>query len=219
MASTSIHPSVSALPTGPDSPPTPSHLAKPDNLADDFSQALDDIRSKLPESLHSPKVALVCGSGLQGLAEQLVDPVLVPYADIAGFGESTGASERRLYSPPAVTLPLGSGLCFARPRRLTLVPLRPTVHGHKSALAFGFLGKTRVPVVCQLGRCVPSSGSRPLMPSSADPSGARVRDCRLSRARLELVMTDCAFSLSRFHAYEGHDMQSVVVRRRRPLGR
>ncbi|GAA5923047.1 hypothetical protein JCM3775_006235 [Rhodotorula graminis] len=131
MSSTTTGPTSGTSPDDfalPRPPPTPSHQPQLHHLADDFAQALRDIRSKLPEPLHSPKVALVCGSGLQGLAEQLSDSVLVPYGDITGFGEST-------------------------------------VHGHKSALAFGFLGKTRVPVVCQLGR---------------------------------------------FHAYEGHDMQSVV---------
>lgn len=95
MASTSSAPAAATTPDDfalPHAPPTPSHQPQLAHLADDFTQALDDIRSKLPDSLHSPKVALVCGSGLQGLAEQLSDPVLVPYGDITGFGESTGAS-------------------------------------------------------------------------------------------------------------------------------
>ncbi|GAA5999711.1 purine-nucleoside phosphorylase [Rhodotorula paludigena] len=121
-------PDLSALPRLPDPLPSPGHHPDLHDLTAQFTQSLIDIRQRLPKDLRTPKVAIVCGSGLQGLAEQLADRVQVPYADIAGFGEST-------------------------------------VRGHQSALTFGFLGKNRVPVVCQLGR---------------------------------------------FHAYEGHSMQSVV---------
>ncbi|GAA5994024.1 hypothetical protein JCM11641_000049 [Rhodosporidiobolus odoratus] len=103
-----IHPDLSALPRFPD-PPSLDLLSSP------FTQALIDIRSRLPKPLRTPRVAIVCGSGLQGLAEVLQDTVLVNYADVTGFGQST-------------------------------------VRGHQSSLAFGYLGKNRVPVVCQLGR-------------------------------------------------------------------
>ncbi|GAA6055597.1 hypothetical protein JCM3770_006718 [Rhodotorula araucariae] len=128
MDDSSAAPDLSALPRVPDPAPSPSHAVRLDGLTDEYAEALVDIRSRLPKELRTPKVALVCGSGLQGLAEQLADRVLVAYADIRGFREST-------------------------------------VRGHQSALAFGYLGRNRVPVVCQLGR---------------------------------------------FHAYEGHSMQSVV---------
>ncbi|BGP41119.1 Purine nucleoside phosphorylase [Rhodotorula kratochvilovae] len=128
MDPSSLAADLSALPRLADPVPSPSHAPQLDSLTDEYTQALVDIRTRLPKDLRTPKVALVCGSGLQGLAEQLSDRVLVPYQDITGFGEST-------------------------------------VRGHQSALAFGFLGQNRVPVVCQLGR---------------------------------------------FHAYEGHNMQSVV---------
>ncbi|GAA6024137.1 hypothetical protein JCM10207_001595 [Rhodosporidiobolus poonsookiae] len=110
-----IHADLSALPRLPDPVPSPHHAPALDELTAQFTQALVDIRSRLPKELRTPKVAIVCGSGLQGLAEVIQDRVEVNYADITGFGEST-------------------------------------VRGHQSALAFGFLGKTRVPVVCQLGR-------------------------------------------------------------------
>ncbi|GAA5871031.1 hypothetical protein JCM1840_007574 [Sporobolomyces johnsonii] len=112
---TPIYADLAALPHLPDPVPSPSHAPQLDALTAQFTQALIDIRQRLPKALRTPKVAIVCGSGLQGLAEVLTERVEVPYADIDGFGEST-------------------------------------VRGHQSALAFGYLGKNRVPVVCQLGR-------------------------------------------------------------------
>lgn len=50
------------------------------------------IRSKLPEALQIPKVAIVCGSGLGGLAET-VEPetkVQLAYSTIPNFPRSTG---------------------------------------------------------------------------------------------------------------------------------
>ncbi|BGP17338.1 hypothetical protein JCM10213_007552 [Rhodosporidiobolus nylandii] len=85
------------------------------SLEEQLALSLSSIRSRLPPALQHPKVAIVCGSGLQGLKDVLQERVEVPYGVIEGFGEST-------------------------------------VHGHQSALAFGFLGANRVPVVCQLGR-------------------------------------------------------------------
>ncbi|GAA5961647.1 hypothetical protein JCM21900_004627, partial [Sporobolomyces salmonicolor] len=110
-----IYADLAALPHIPDPVPSPSHAPQLDALSAQFTQALIDIRQRLPKSLRTPKVAIVCGSGLQGLAEVLSGRVEVPYGEIEGFGEST-------------------------------------VRGHQSALAFGYLGKNRVPVVCQLGR-------------------------------------------------------------------
>jgi purine-nucleoside phosphorylase len=50
------------------------------------------LRSKLPTSLHYPKVAIVCGSGLGGLAETIhQEPrIETAYADIPNFPISTG---------------------------------------------------------------------------------------------------------------------------------
>ncbi|ORY62708.1 nucleoside phosphorylase domain-containing protein [Leucosporidium creatinivorum] len=106
---------LNALPRLADPIPSPSHLPHLDELTASYTQALIDVRSRLPKELRVPKVGIVCGSGLQGLAELLQDRVEVNYAEIEGFGEST-------------------------------------VRGHQSALAFGFLGSKRTPVVCQLGR-------------------------------------------------------------------
>lgn len=87
-------PDLSALPRLADPLPSPSHSSHPIDLArlpGSYYRALVSIRERLPKELRTPKVAIVCGSGLQGLAEVLEDTVLVSYSDIDGFGESTGA--------------------------------------------------------------------------------------------------------------------------------
>jgi purine-nucleoside phosphorylase len=50
------------------------------------------VRSKLPESLQNPKIAIVCGSGLGGLAETIeAEPkVELAYSTIPNFPRSTG---------------------------------------------------------------------------------------------------------------------------------
>jgi hypothetical protein len=61
-----------------------------------FSRAsitVDFLRRDLPVQLQHPKVAVVCGSGLGRLANELeADPrvVVVPYSEIPGFPVSTG---------------------------------------------------------------------------------------------------------------------------------
>lgn len=52
------------------------------------------VRKQLPESLQFPKVAIVCGSGLGGLADT-IEPepkVELTYGDIPNFPKSTGES-------------------------------------------------------------------------------------------------------------------------------
>ena len=66
-----------------------------------------------------------------------VDRVEINYSDIPGFGESTGQFWYQLIRFPSL-----NGFEIE------------LVQGHKSALAFGFLGKNRTPVVAQLGRWV-----------------------------------------------------------------
>jgi purine-nucleoside phosphorylase len=51
------------------------------------------VRSQLPETLQNPKVAIVCGSGLGGLADT-IEPepkVELAYGTIPNFPQSTGA--------------------------------------------------------------------------------------------------------------------------------
>jgi purine-nucleoside phosphorylase len=50
------------------------------------------LATLLPADLRTPRVGIVCGSGLGTLAESLTERVVVPYSALEGFGESTGAS-------------------------------------------------------------------------------------------------------------------------------
>jgi purine-nucleoside phosphorylase len=43
----------------------------------------DAIRARIGDAL--PDVAIILGSGLGGLADEIEDPVRVPFADIPGF--------------------------------------------------------------------------------------------------------------------------------------
>ena len=53
---------------------------------------VEQIKNGLPDVLKTPKVAIVCGSGLGGLADTIdAEPKYeLPYADIPGFTVSTG---------------------------------------------------------------------------------------------------------------------------------
>src|SRR5690554_3393017 len=52
----------------------------------DYDRAVETIRAK---TNLQPRVGLVLGSGLGGLADTLTDRVAIPYADIPGFPTST----------------------------------------------------------------------------------------------------------------------------------
>ncbi|CAA7268811.1 unnamed protein product [Cyclocybe aegerita] len=92
------------------------------DIAPSFDASIKAIKETLPVNLQSPRVGVICGSGLSGLVDIFRDVVLVPYENIPGFSKST-------------------------------------VPGHKSALAFGFLGAGEgVPVVAMLGRFHPYEG-------------------------------------------------------------
>jgi len=58
------------------------------------------VRQQLPESLQNPKVAIVCGSGLGGLADTIeAEPkIALDYANIPNFPQSTGQSPTSLHS-------------------------------------------------------------------------------------------------------------------------
>ncbi|KXN89711.1 Purine nucleoside phosphorylase [Leucoagaricus sp. SymC.cos] len=58
-------------------------------MVPDFVATIDSIRSKLPLELHNPRVGIVCGSGLSGLAAILQNVQKIPYEMIPGFGTST----------------------------------------------------------------------------------------------------------------------------------
>ncbi|KAJ6627365.1 nucleoside phosphorylase domain-containing protein [Mycena sp. CBHHK59/15] len=54
-----------------------------------FAATIEAIKSLLPESLQKPRVGIVCGSGLGGIAECIRELVLVPYDKLPGFAQST----------------------------------------------------------------------------------------------------------------------------------
>jgi purine-nucleoside phosphorylase len=54
-----------------------------------FEATIASIRTYLPEKLKRPRVGIVCGSGLSGLAETLKELVVVPYENLPGFVQST----------------------------------------------------------------------------------------------------------------------------------
>lgn len=57
-------------------------------------QTVDFIRGRLSEGLKQPKVGIVCGSGLSGLADAVRDDrekTEIGYNAIPNFPESTGA--------------------------------------------------------------------------------------------------------------------------------
>jgi hypothetical protein len=46
-----------------------------------------------------PKIGIVCGSGLGGLGDRIIDPKVFPYSSIPNFPHSTGMSLSLPYSP------------------------------------------------------------------------------------------------------------------------
>ena len=72
---------------------TPDTLAAP-NAYQRATETAKYVRSQLPEGLQNPKVVIVCGSGLGGLAET-IEPepkVELAYGTIPNFPKSTGES-------------------------------------------------------------------------------------------------------------------------------
>jgi hypothetical protein len=78
-----------ALPSPPPPPDAPLGI---ESLDYTFGRAAASIRSRLPanSALSHPVWAVVCGSGLSGLVDVLVDRIDIDYRDIEGFGEATG---------------------------------------------------------------------------------------------------------------------------------
>ena len=55
-----------------------------------FGPSIDAIRTELPLYLQSPRVGIICGSGLSGIVTMFRKVVKIPYAKIPGFSKSTG---------------------------------------------------------------------------------------------------------------------------------
>ena len=66
------------------------------NYEELFAANKEMLAQLLPEKLRSPRVGIVCGSGLSTLAATLRETVEVPYSSLRGFGKSTGMCCSRL---------------------------------------------------------------------------------------------------------------------------
>jgi purine-nucleoside phosphorylase len=71
---------------------TISDMAAAPNAYARATETAKYVRSQLPEALQYPKVAIVCGSGLGGLAETIESEpkVELAYGTIPNFPKSTG---------------------------------------------------------------------------------------------------------------------------------
>jgi len=60
-----------------------------EGLPENYIESFEYLQSKLPDNLKSVKMAIVCGSGLNNLAEKISDIIEFDYKDIPGFAAST----------------------------------------------------------------------------------------------------------------------------------
>lgn len=58
-------------------------------MSDMIDQVAMQIKSKIGK--YNPKIGLILGSGLGGMAEAIKDPIVIPYEEIEGFPHSTVA--------------------------------------------------------------------------------------------------------------------------------
>ncbi|TFK71146.1 inosine guanosine and [Pluteus cervinus] len=59
------------------------------NTAIDVAESISVLNGLLPDELQHPRVGIVCGSGLSGLAETFAEVHKIPYSQIPGFATST----------------------------------------------------------------------------------------------------------------------------------
>lgn len=83
---------------------TDHHLKASPGIFQKAGESASFIRSKLPTELQSPRVAIVCGSGLGGIADTINKDVEVEidYLDIPNFPKTTGK----------LSLPLHMAICL-----------------------------------------------------------------------------------------------------------
>jgi len=62
------------------------------DISQHAAEALHVIQDQLPQALQKPAVAIICGSGLGGLADSVIPHPRheIGYADIPYFPQSTG---------------------------------------------------------------------------------------------------------------------------------
>ena len=61
-------------------------------ISQQTAEALRYLQERLPPGLHQPIIGIICGSGLNGLADAVLpEPRFeIPYTDIPHFSRSTG---------------------------------------------------------------------------------------------------------------------------------
>lgn len=121
-------------------------------------ETVEHLRLKLPPTLASPRVAIVCGSGLGGLAETVNDDrgeegkVVWEYKDVPNFPVSTGrfcsSSDNEWGGKRSAWMELNLG----EGRKADLRIYFFAVPGHAGRLIFSTMGEHRVPVVLLVGR-------------------------------------------------------------------
>lgn len=107
-------------------------MAHQDNSSfEQANEAVSYLKSRLPEGLQTPQVAIVCGSGLGGLADTVQSGFWAEfdYSSIPHFPRPTGKSRALRKSAELIS----------------------TVAGHAGKLVFGFLGQ-QIPAVLMVGR-------------------------------------------------------------------
>lgn len=102
-----------------------------------YEESANFLRARLPDSLQKPKVAIICGSGLGGLAGTVCgeERVELDYASIPHFPPSTGKK---------ITL-------VSHPFQMSDVNGAQLVEGHAGKLVFGHL-EAKVPAMLMVGR-------------------------------------------------------------------
>ena len=99
------------------------------------------IWSKLPDVLQKPKAAIVCGSGLGGLAETIEEEpkVELAYETIPNFPKSTGECDAIAEA------------VFIR-GKIEITETTNIVQGHAGKFVFGLIGPQKTPVALLVGR-------------------------------------------------------------------
>jgi hypothetical protein len=81
-----------------------------------FDTTVQQIHDKLPDNLKQPRVGIICGSGLSGLAASFRELVRIPYEGLAGFVRSTG----KWCKPISEAIPETTTISCRTPKRLSL---------------------------------------------------------------------------------------------------
>ena len=115
-----------------------AHDEMTSNIFQRAVETVEQLRLKLPPQLANPRVAIVCGSGLGGLADTVNDERQAwEYKDVPNFPMSTGRLSL-----------LRGVISFVWLQTLRLC----VVQGHEGKLIFSTMGEHRVPVVLLVGR-------------------------------------------------------------------